>query len=311
MQLKQTTAHKQSLVRPEDDFYPIEVYTRLFGCPKDSKNKKRGHRISIINGIRGVVVPGENTDRLWKLVRSVDGSIEMHEEHDNGDGSDGEVEADVMQRKFSEIVEEQEQAYQASSVGVMASIFTQTCGPSGQPDAPTSQSTCGKIVNSGSAVPTVASASAPAVDDEGGRKRRCAIEEAEGYMPPGKGCGKGNKQSKRPVSGASGGWIASSRSRGTSSGGPVSPKPTMTKGELDDDKGDKKRGRPELDILVITERQWEAFSRAQEGDLFSVRGRMCNSDPSNGMHLLQDKRLLVRPLRRSRATPKVRKVPDH
>lgn len=307
MQLKQTTAHKQSLVRPEDDFYPIEVYTRLFGCPKDSKNKKRGHRISIINGIRGVVVPGENTDRPWKLVRSVDGSIEMHEEHDNGDGSDGEVEADVMQRKFSEIVEEQEQAYQASSVGVMASIFTQTCGPSGQPDAPTSQSTCGKIVNSGSAVPTVASASAPAVDDEGGRKRRCAIEEAEDYMPPGKGCGKGNKQSKRPVSGASGGWIASSRSRGKSSGGPVSP----TKGELDDDKGDKKRGRPELDILVITERQWEAFSRAQEGDLFSVRGRMCNSDPSNGMHLLQDKRLLVRPLRRSRATPKVRKVPDH
>ena len=322
LHLKQTTAHKQSLVRPEDDFYPLETYTRLFGCPKDSRNKKRGHRISCINGIRGVVVPGENSDKPWKLVRSVDGSIEMQEEHDNGDGSDGEVEADVMQKKFGEIVDEQEQAYTQSAVGVMSTIFAKAGAcPTGTPAPPT-------------VAPKVAHT--VAVDEEGGRKRpgglkhtetqthgksntrkikhiaigrgrvsegfnrdgvlhvifisahlvvhsrdgfccvcmclcvclflctlqrRCAFEDAEDFTP---------SKSRRPASSGRVAISASSKSPNVkSSKGPAIALSAISQIKGDQDDGTpSKRGRPELDILVITERQWEAFNSAQEGDLF-------------------------------------------
>ena len=29
--LKESTSHKQELIMPEDHFYPVEAYTRLFG----------------------------------------------------------------------------------------------------------------------------------------------------------------------------------------------------------------------------------------------------------------------------------------
>jgi len=45
--------NKLELCRPDDLFYPMKKYVRLFGHPSLPKNKNAGHRVSMVEGVRG------------------------------------------------------------------------------------------------------------------------------------------------------------------------------------------------------------------------------------------------------------------
>ena len=198
--LKESTSHKQELILPEDQFYPLEAYTRQFGDPK--KNKKRGHRVSVINNIRGVVIPGSSTDAPWKLVRKVTGSLKKEEVHDTGNSTDGEVDADIIENKFSELAAEREESYQASAVGMMASIFAQAfeSSDSSLSGATQKRATKASVFHNISKGPDC-----ERENDEGaGRKRRVGFEDDDDFVINSKGAKTTGTPKKAPTTAGGG-----------------------------------------------------------------------------------------------------------
>ena len=66
-----TRSSELGLIAPEDTFYPLPFYIRKFNMdPKNKKDfKKTGHRVSIINGMKGVLVPTADPDGAWRVQR--------------------------------------------------------------------------------------------------------------------------------------------------------------------------------------------------------------------------------------------------
>ena len=80
------------LIRPADDFYPMERYRKKICSPDDPKNKKLGHKRSCVGGVKGVIVPGDDGIMPFKLNRMEGLRTEKDTEHDVG-SSDGEDKA--------------------------------------------------------------------------------------------------------------------------------------------------------------------------------------------------------------------------
>ncbi len=116
--LKQRQQHDLQLCPPPDDFWPYESYVQRFGDP--AQNRKRGHVVRKVNGIRGVVVPGAERDGPWKLQRGFNSSILQDEDHDVDDAGE-----EVINRKFRELVSDKEEAHKAAAVGIMANLLSQ------------------------------------------------------------------------------------------------------------------------------------------------------------------------------------------
>lgn len=58
--IKKVTLHTKkfdetTLLRPDDDFYPLAKYIRLFGDPSLPANRKRKHVVTKVGGVRGAV----------------------------------------------------------------------------------------------------------------------------------------------------------------------------------------------------------------------------------------------------------------
>ncbi len=62
------------------------------------KNRKRGHKIKKINGVRGVAIPGDGGP--WKLRHINDNMVDLEEEEDIGTGS--EVDSEVVDAKYQD-----------------------------------------------------------------------------------------------------------------------------------------------------------------------------------------------------------------
>ena len=278
--LKESTPHKQELIMPEDQFYPLEAYTRQFGDPK--KNKKRGHRVSVINNIRGVVIPGSSTDAPWKLVRKVTGSLKKEEVHDTGNSTDGEVDADIIENKFSELAAEREESYQASAVGMMASIFAQAfeSSDSSLSGATQKRATKASVFHNISKGPDC-----ERENDEGaGRKRRVGFEDDDDFVINSKGAKTTGTPKKAPTTagggppvgggtkGARGTPGAASSGGGAGGAGGSQGSGGGGGGEAKDNEESSFQkpgpGRPEQSILEVGERQWSSFSTATEGSLY-------------------------------------------
>jgi len=103
-----------SLVRPEDAFYPLQRYINLYGHPDLSRNRKLGHKVCVIEGISGVVVPGDDGKMPFKLERRQSTSMELTREHDVGSDGGDESEAEG---KFLELRSQASEAYDAVAVG--------------------------------------------------------------------------------------------------------------------------------------------------------------------------------------------------
>lgn len=70
-------------MRPEDDFWSMKRYTQRFGSPHTAKNKRLGHRVSVLDGIKGVIVPCNNDGPTGKVRRVSGDRVERDEEEDS------------------------------------------------------------------------------------------------------------------------------------------------------------------------------------------------------------------------------------
>eukprot|EP00959_Pyramimonas_sp_CCMP1952_P166629 3482653-Pyramimonas_sp.AAC.1 len=70
---------------PEDLFYPMQRYTKLFGDPRSKENKDKGHKVSEKYGTIGVVVPGDDGIMPFRIQRSRGSKIRKEEELANAD----------------------------------------------------------------------------------------------------------------------------------------------------------------------------------------------------------------------------------
>lgn len=274
VKLKESTSHKQELIMPEDQFYPLESYTRQFGDPQ--KNKKRGHRVSVVNNIRGVIIPGSSTDAPWKLVRKVTGSLKKEEVHDTGDAADGEVDADIIENKFMDLATEREESYRASAVGMMAAIFAQAFDGSGSSPAGGMPEKATKV--NMFLTPSKEQNCEEENDEGASRKRRAGFEDSADFVINSKGCQKKSARTGgggRAVGGGTkgaggmGGAASSSGGAGGAGGCPGSiGGGAGGEAKRSEESSVKQRGRPEQSILEVGERQWSSFSTADEGSLY-------------------------------------------
>jgi len=115
--LKQKTGRQQSLIPPKNPFLLYDIYVKKYGDPKDPKNKKRGHKVVEIDGIRGVSFPVPE-DVPWELeTRHVNETAHertLMEQH-SGDEEDF---SDEMEEKFEELKQEEEDFLAKATKGI-------------------------------------------------------------------------------------------------------------------------------------------------------------------------------------------------
>lgn len=58
--LEQDRARATGNKRPDGDFWPWDEYVETFGDPTEPQNRKKGHTASVLEGVKGVVVPSED-----------------------------------------------------------------------------------------------------------------------------------------------------------------------------------------------------------------------------------------------------------
>ena len=108
------------MVKPQDDFWPWKRYVSRFGNPLSPKNKKRGHKVTMAHGYKGVIVPGDDGQGPWKLERAVGSKLAKDQEEDVG-STDGDEE--LADNKFHDLKKEEEAAYRAAAAGAMRDIL--------------------------------------------------------------------------------------------------------------------------------------------------------------------------------------------
>jgi hypothetical protein len=85
---------------------------------------KTGHKKRVINGISGVLVPGENCGKPWKVQRVHGAKTAKSETVHQPDAEDPGADSDEAETKYQEMVDDQEVAYERAAVGVtMARLF--------------------------------------------------------------------------------------------------------------------------------------------------------------------------------------------
>ena len=95
-------------------------YKAKFGSPLLPKNKQLNHVATICDGIKGVIVPGDDGCGPFKIKNRSGIRIERLEKEDLGSGSDDDELADV---KFADLRESHTKTYQQLAVGAMGSLL--------------------------------------------------------------------------------------------------------------------------------------------------------------------------------------------
>ena len=149
--LKRKRFNQTSLIRPEDAFYPIARYEKKYGSPLLQKNKALGHKVAKIDGVKGVIVPGDDGLQPFRLQRRSGEALEEDKEEDVG-STDGEEE--MADDKFATMSLERNTAYDEMATGCLQSILDDYAlkeGEDSQPKKPQNRKKKKKIAAEGSA----------------------------------------------------------------------------------------------------------------------------------------------------------------
>jgi hypothetical protein len=235
-----------------------------FGHP--SGNKKRGHKVTKLNGIKGVLVPCDGSQGPWKVIRSVAGTISKQDKHETGSGSD-EADPDDIDSKFKDMIQEDQSAYDSTCVGVVASILAQCSKEADSKDeAPRSGNSKGHP-----SAAQAASSSSKDIDLSARKRRSSWISsgsEDEGRHRKGiKGSkGSGAAPKKAAVRAAQG---STGHASGTAPSATQASQPEKEKsGSLTG-----KAGRPEKVIEAIASEHIYKFRMADESSLYFGEGQ--------------------------------------
>ena len=115
--MRNSKSQKSQLIRPDDDFWPLKRYKSKYGDPRDPANRKKGHVVSYQDGMKGVIVPGDDGDGPFKLRRLTETALGIHKEEDLGSNSSEEEE--IGDRKFEEMAQQSQSAYASCAVGML------------------------------------------------------------------------------------------------------------------------------------------------------------------------------------------------
>ena len=118
--MREQTYTDRTLIRPADEFWPMRRYHDKFGSLSGAAQKKLRHRKCIIDGIKGVTVPGDAGDGPWRLEHRSGVRIEKDNEEDVG-STDGEEEA--ANDKFNMLRAQQETTHAAIAQGALAAVL--------------------------------------------------------------------------------------------------------------------------------------------------------------------------------------------
>ncbi|CAK0847583.1 unnamed protein product, partial [Prorocentrum cordatum] len=105
------------LEKPDDLFYPMAQYRKLFGDPKLPKNKALNHVVCVMEGIRGAAVPGSKGDEPMKIKTQLGSTLEHEESEDLGSESGESAAAE----KFADLTKASTEAYNSACRGAVFS----------------------------------------------------------------------------------------------------------------------------------------------------------------------------------------------
>ncbi len=293
--------HEVALLPPADDFYPYDLYLEQFGDPKSKENKKRGHAVSVVNGVRGVLIPSSH--KHWQLQRKIGTTITKEDVHDTGLADEDEVvDPAVAENKFRDLVDEQRVAHKAQCVGMIKAVLEKCVAEDRQVMKATGQSQGSQEKR------PVSKRRAPKAKPLPGQSAPCAGQEEEGggeASQAGRCSGRPEGDDsdtsgvKRRRVGFASDDSSSERARQVGrrkSSGSSAPKakakafklaqsgPCSGAGaaepEVVADTGNeapqKVRGRPQLSLNKTADDQWQAFNKAGEDSLyFGERSYTC------------------------------------
>ena len=109
---------ESTLVRPDDQFWPMNRYKAKFGSPDLPRNKSLNHRRAVVDGQTGVVVPGDDGIGPF-LLRHSSGVRLEHDENEIIESGD-DMAAD---EKFEDLKAKQQGCYKEVACGALAGIL--------------------------------------------------------------------------------------------------------------------------------------------------------------------------------------------
>ncbi|CAK0841909.1 unnamed protein product, partial [Prorocentrum cordatum] len=109
------------LLMPEDLFYPMQRYTKLFGDPRSKENKDKGHKVSEKYGTIGVVVPGDDGIMPFRIQRSRGSKIRKEEELANAD--DPEFDEANLEEQFQSLRDQRDEDHASTATGMLHAVL--------------------------------------------------------------------------------------------------------------------------------------------------------------------------------------------
>lgn len=254
-----------ALCRPKDDFWPIERYRRKYGSP--SANRKLKHKKVTIDGIVGVVVPGDDGDGPWALERK-SGRRTMHDEDLEVGSSDGE-EA-VASTVFQHLRNEEESFFADIAQGALQEVLKEyELDEAGKEKEETRRKrrkmTRRKKQLEGDAKPKSTSffreAESGDEDDEAERTEKLPKRPAlRGKAKAKATCAVASSSSPAAKHGDGPGGLETPTKQGSGGGG------TEAAGHTDP--GSASRGAPKKDAVAMATGLWEEFGAADARSLY-------------------------------------------
>ena len=118
--VRQQTFDETKLIKPEDEFWPLDRYRAKFGDPSSQKNKKLGHVKTVVEGHAGVCVPTDDGTGPWRLQRAMGRRNELDREEDVGSDGGDESEAEG---KYLDMRKKDTEQHRAIAQGALSSIL--------------------------------------------------------------------------------------------------------------------------------------------------------------------------------------------
>jgi hypothetical protein len=112
-----------SLIRPDDAFWPINRYRKKFGSPNAPQNKKLNHASAIVDGVKGVVVPGDDGEGPFRLRNA--SSVRFVKDAELDVGSSG-GEEDLADEIYDSAVSQHVEDYRQIAVGALSDILAKS-----------------------------------------------------------------------------------------------------------------------------------------------------------------------------------------
>jgi hypothetical protein len=252
--IKRVSVHQEEytdtqLIRPDDLFFAMVKYRRRYGDPRSHKNKKLGHTLSKMGGVRGVIVPGDgpDNDEPWKIRRLSGQKNKIDREEDCG-SSDGDEE--IAAARFDALKKNEADMYRDLAQGAMMDVMKEF------------ELTADEAKKESSVKRKRSNKKKPAAGAGAEHKFKSFMEIAETDDESGSDpLPKRNKKS-----------FAKAKATPADSEGDAADKPSSSSSStgmgIEADPADKSRGAPKKDPVDVADRIWDDFRGADDRSLF-------------------------------------------